>query len=127
MIANIGGVFLYSERPKELAEWYKKKLGIKYKYTEEYDAYYASFPYIDPHYKKETYSILSIMPLKNISVPRERPFTINLRVHDIEKVVEHLIKHGEKVKGIEIYDEGKFAWLEDLDSNHIELWEDTNI
>lgn len=67
------------------------------------------------------------MPLKNKPMPKERPFTINLRVYDIEKVVDHLIKHGAKVKGIEIYDEGKFAWVEDLDGNHIELWEDINI
>lgn len=127
MIANIGGIFLYSECPKELAEWYKKFLGIKYKYTKEYDAYYASFPYKDPRHKKETYSIFSIMPLKNKTAPKERAFTINLRVYDIEKVVDHLIKHDAIVKGIEIYDEGKFAWTEDLDGNHIELWEDTNL
>jgi D-3-phosphoglycerate dehydrogenase / 2-oxoglutarate reductase len=127
MIANIGGIFLYSEHPNELVEWYRKNLEVKYKYTEEYDAYYASFPYLDKHLKKETYTIFSIMPLGNRPVPKERPFTINLRVHDIERVVNHLVKHGANVKGIEVYDEGKFAWTYDLDGNHIELWEDTNI
>jgi predicted enzyme related to lactoylglutathione lyase len=67
------------------------------------------------------------MPLKNKSSHQERPFTINLRVYDVEKIVDHLEKCGAKVKGIEVYDEGKFAWTEDLDGNHIELWEDTNI
>ncbi|MBU1298838.1 MAG: hypothetical protein KKF20_05795 [Bacteroidetes bacterium] len=67
------------------------------------------------------------MPLKNKSIPKERAFTINLRVYDLEKVFDHLRKHGAKVKGIEIYDEGKFALVEDLDGNHIELWEDINI
>lgn len=127
MIANIGGIFLYSEHPKELSEWYKKYLGIKFKYTKEYDAHYASFPYKDLHYKKETYSIFSIMPLKDRPFCKERPFTINLRVYDIEKVVDYLRKLDVNVKGIEIYDEGKFAWMEDLDGNHIELWEDTNL
>ena len=127
MIANIGGIFLYSEHPKDLADWYKKNLGAKFKYTEEYDAYYISFPYTDKHLRKDTYSILSIMPLKNKPVPRERAFTINLRVYDLEKVSDHLSKHGVKIKGIEVYDEGKFAWVDDLDGNHLELWEDTNI
>jgi D-3-phosphoglycerate dehydrogenase / 2-oxoglutarate reductase len=127
MIASIGGIFLYSENPKGLADWYKKFLGIKYKYTKEYDAYYISFPYIDKHLKKETYSSLSIMPLKNKPSHQERPFTINFRVYDVEKIVDHLEKCGAEVKGIEVYDEGKFAWTEDLDGNHIELWEDTNI
>jgi hypothetical protein len=127
MIASIGGIFLYSEHPKDLADWYKTYLGVKFKYTKEYDAYYISFPYIDKHLKKETYSTLSIMPLKNKTSNLERPFTINLRVYDVEKIVDHLEKYDVKVKGIEVYDEGKFAWMDDLDGNHIELWEDTNI
>jgi glyoxylase I family protein len=127
MIASIGGIFIYSEHPNDLADWYKKYLGVKFKYTKEYDAYYISFPYIDKHLKKETYSTLSIMPLKNKTSNLERPFTINLRVYDVEKIVDHLEKYDVKVKGIEVYDEGKFAWIDDLDGNHIELWEDTNI
>jgi len=41
MIANIGGVFIYSKKPKELADWYKDHFDICYEYTKEYEAYYT--------------------------------------------------------------------------------------
>ncbi len=125
MIANIGGIFIYSENPKDLADWYKEFLGIDYEYTKEYEAYYASLYYTDANENKKRYTAFSIMNSKKRPIMEERLFTLNLRVYDMEKVVAHLREKGLEVKGIEIHDEGKFAWARDPENNHIELWQDT--
>ncbi len=124
-IAAIGGIFIYSEKPKELADWYKKHLGIEYEYTQEYNAFYSSFPYKDLDGKKKYYTAWSILSSKLRPKLDFRAFTVNYRVHDIEDTVGMLKLQGVKVRGIDTYPEGKFAWLDDPDGNHIELWEDT--
>jgi predicted enzyme related to lactoylglutathione lyase len=127
MISAIGGVIIYSEKPGELAEWYRKHLGIEYEYTKEYDAYYTSFPYKEYDSGKKAYSAWSILRAIKRPVLEDRVFCVNYRVSDIEKVVEHLRSLNVSVKGPEEYPEGKFAWCVDPEGNYIELWEDTNI
>nr|NQU92050.1 hypothetical protein [Bacteroidota bacterium] len=51
---------------------------------------------------------------------------VNYRVIDLEKTVGHLKEYGVEPTEIEVYPEGKFAWCEDPEGNHIELWEDTS-
>jgi len=127
VIAAIGGVFIYSEKPGELAEWYRKYLGIEYEYTKEYDAYYASFPYKEYASGKKAYSAWSILRAKTRPRVEHKLFCVNYRVIDLDSVVKHLRSFGIEVKGTESYPEGKFAWCRDPEGNYIELWEDTNI
>lgn len=124
-VAAIGGVFIYSENPKKLAEWYKKHLGIEYQYTPEYNAFYASFPYLDTDGKQKRYTAWSILSAKLRPKLDFRAFTVNYRVHNIEDTVGNLKLQGLNIRGVDIFPEGKFAWLDDPEGNHIELWEDT--
>jgi D-3-phosphoglycerate dehydrogenase len=126
-IAAIGGIFIYSEKPRELADWYKKHLGIEYEYTQEYNAFYSSFPYKDLDGKKKYYTAWSILSSKLRPKLDFRAFTVNYRVYDIEDTVAYLKLHGVSVRGVDTYPEGKFAWLDDPEGNHIELWEDTTV
>lgn len=125
-IAHLGGVFIYSEQPAELAEWYRTHFGIEYEYTEEYKAYYASFFYNEiegGHKRAVAWSILN--SADRPAIP-QKLFCVNYRVNDIEELVEKLRQANIEVKGIESYPEGKFAWLNDPEGNYIELWQDVD-
>lgn len=123
-IAHLGGVFIYSEKPAELAEWYKTHFGIQYEYTDEFKAYYASFYYNEIGGDKKQYVAWSILSSKDRPMVPQKLYCINYRVIGMEVFVEKLRGSSIEVKGIEEYPEGKFAWLNDPEGNYIELWQD---
>jgi hypothetical protein len=47
LIDGIGGAFLFSNNPKQLAEWYRDNLGISVQESPEYKSFYATFEYRD--------------------------------------------------------------------------------
>jgi predicted enzyme related to lactoylglutathione lyase len=53
----------------------------------------------------------------------DQPFMVNLRVRDIDAVLEHLAAKGVRQIKREEYDYGRFAWIRDLDGNRIELYQ----
>jgi predicted enzyme related to lactoylglutathione lyase len=125
-IENLGGVFIYANDSKKLAEWYQSHLGLIHETWGDSGVYYISFPYTDSDNAKR-YFAWSIMPAKaELPIKKPKIFSINLRVSGMEDVVNKLETLGVKVKPMEVHDEGKFAWCEDLEGNHIELWEDVS-
>lgn len=126
-VENFGGVFVYSKNPRKLAQWYKKNLGIDYKYTKKYKSYYLSFPYIEKKSGKKAYTVWGIFENKKRPAKLDKIFTVNYRIYDLEKLVKHLKKNKTDVTDIEVYPEGKFAWVHDADGNRLELWEDTKM
>jgi hypothetical protein len=46
-VNGIGGVFLYSNEPKKLAEWYTHRLGIEFLHNEAETNYWMEFYYRD--------------------------------------------------------------------------------
>ncbi|MDB5227699.1 MAG: glyoxalase/bleomycin resistance/dioxygenase family protein [Bacteroidota bacterium] len=124
-IAHIGGVFIYSENAKTLAEWYTNCFGIAFEYTEDYQAYFASYPYPDTNDKKKFYTAFSILQSNRRPKLDFNAFCLNLRVNNIEELVQHLRLKDVTVKDIEEYSEGKFTHIIDIENNLIELWEDT--
>lgn len=124
-IAHLGAAFIYSEKPKELVEWYEKIFGIKFEHTEDYSAWYYSFYYNDIETGRKAYTGWSIVSSKSRPILKEKLFCINYRLYNIEETVTILRDNGIEVKGIDDYPEGKFAWCYDPEGNYIELWEDT--
>ncbi|HMK91519.1 MAG TPA: VOC family protein, partial [Thermoleophilia bacterium] len=56
--------------------------------------------------------------------PSERPFMINLRVVDLERMLAQLRAEGCQVLGeAEPSELGRFGWVLDPEGNKIELWE----
>ena len=128
LVANIGGVFIYSRNPKELAEWYVKHLGIEFVYTEENKNYVAVFNYKDIDSDKQAYFVWSILDGKNRPDYEGKVFTVNYRVNNMDEVLAHLKSLGAEVKGPETHEgQGIFAWINDPDGNNIELWQDTEM
>lgn len=124
MVKSIGGVFLYSENPRVLAEWYAAIFDFTYDYTEKHKAYYISFPYQDIDTAKKCTTVFSILQNSSRPFVDGKFFTLNFRVTDLDKIVATLQAKNIPLTGPETHDEGKFAWFNDPEGNYIELWED---
>lgn len=125
MKTTLGGIFLYSENPKYLAEWYTENFEIEYEYAENHQAYYVSFPYTTKDGKSESYTVFSILYNKHRPFVDGKFFTLNLRVENMEEILAKLNENNVEIRGPEGHDEGKFAWTNDPEGNFIEIWEDT--
>ena len=119
-VTGIGGIFFFSDNPKETREWYNQNLGLD---TNDYGSSFESRNINNP----DEVNILQWSPFKNGSeyfAPSKKEFMINYRVQNIEELVNKLKENGVTVlDNIETYDYGKFVHIMDPEGNKIELWE----
>jgi predicted enzyme related to lactoylglutathione lyase len=119
-VTGIGGIFFFSDDPKETRDWYSKNLGID---TTEWGATFESRNNDDP----DIIESMQWSPFKTGSSyfqPSKKSFMINYRVQNIEKLVKNLRENGVTVLDeIEDSEYGKFVHILDSDDNKIELWE----
>ena len=119
-VTGIGGIFFFSDNPKETREWYQQNLGIE---TTEYGSSFESRNANNP----DEINYLQWSPFKKGSeyfVPSKKEFMINYRVQNIEGLVKKLKGNGVTVLDeIESFDYGKFVHIMDAEGNKIELWE----
>lgn len=120
-VTGIGGIFFYSESPKETKEWYAKNLGIEIN-----DWGSSSFESRNIKNPDEINS-LQWKPFKKgdeYFSPSKKDFMINYTVQNIEGLINQLKENGVTIlDSIETYDFGKFVHIMDADGNKIELWE----
>ena len=120
-VTGIGGVFFFSDNPKETKEWYAKNLGFD---VNEWGS--VSFEYRDVN-KPEEIIPLQWSPFKKGDEyfnPSQKDFMINYRVQNIEGLVSKLKENGVTIlDDIAVYDYGKFVHIMDSEGNKIELWE----
>ena len=113
-VTGLGGVFYKVEDTERTKQWYSDTLGVGGEWG-------AMFPWKgDP----DGYSLLS--PFKATSDyfdPSSTGFMINLRVDDLDPMVEELKAKGVEILGTQSEDYGKFAWILDCDGIKVELWE----
>jgi predicted enzyme related to lactoylglutathione lyase len=118
---GIGGIFFKSKDSKKLNEWYVKHLGFKQ--AEDGGILFEWRETDQP--EKKGYTVWS--PFKETTKyfePSQKEFMINLRVENLEDLLEQLKKEGAQVVGeMETYEYGKFGWVIDPEGNKIELWE----
>ena len=119
-VTGIGGIFFFTENPKETREWYHKNLGLE---TNDYGATLESRNVNKP----DEINKLQWSPFKKGSeyfAPSKKEFMINYRVQNIEALVTKLKENNVTVLDkIETYDYGKFVHIMDSEGNKIELWE----
>ncbi|MBI3512126.1 MAG: VOC family protein [Bacteroidetes bacterium] len=119
-VTGIGGIFFFSNDPKETREWYRKNLGI------EANDYGSSFESRNVN-RPDEINTLQWTPFKNGSEyfsPSKKDFMINYRVQNIEGLVNKLKANGVTIlDSIAAYDYGKFIHIMDAEGNKIELWE----
>ena len=120
-VTGIGGIFFFSDNPKEIKDWYAKNLGLEFN---EWGS--CSFEFRDVN-KPEDIGSLQWNPFKRSSdyfEPSKKEFMINYRVQNIEALVEKLKANGVTiVDEMASYDYGKFIHIMDAEGNKIELWE----
>lgn len=125
LIDGIGGVFLFSNNPKRLAEWYRENLGISYSESPDCTSFYRSFDgrdLTDASIKRSTtWAILT--STADIS-GKPRTGQINYRVKSMAETLSHLQSKGVAIDKTEDSEYGKFAWVTDPDGNTIELFEE---
>lgn len=121
-VTGIGGVFFFSDNPKETREWYAKNLGF------EINDWGSTFQSRNIERPEEVNS-LQWSPFKNGSdyfAPSKKEFMVNYTVQNIEGLVKSLQEKGVTILDeITSYDYGKFVHIMDADGNKIELWEPT--
>lgn len=119
-VTGIGGIFFFSDNPKQTMEWYRQNLGLK---TNDYGSTFE-FRNMD---RPDEVNQLQWSPFKKGSeyfAPSKKEFMINYRVQNIEKLVDQLRANGVTiVDDIQTFDYGKFVHIMDPDGNKLELWE----
>jgi len=120
-ITGMGGIFFYSDDPKETKEWYAKHLGLE---INPWGA--CSFDSRNLNNPDEI-NTLQWSPFKKSSdhfAPSKKEFMINYTVQNLEGLVNKLRESGVTiVDEIASYDFGKFIHIMDSEGNKIELWE----
>jgi glyoxylase I family protein len=109
-VTGIGGVFFRAKDPEALSDWYKKHLGINGMEWEQQQGQtvFAPFPADTKYFGNESQN-----------------FMLNFRVVDLDSLLKQLrsddvkiVKDVEEQSGV-----GRFASIEDMEGNRIELWE----
>jgi predicted enzyme related to lactoylglutathione lyase len=119
-VTGLGGIFFRCKDPEKITKWYKKHLGIDSKNG------VSIFGWRDEkNPDKKCYTVWSPFPDKTkYFSPSKKPFMLNYRVENLEKLLKTLRKEGIEIVGeIEEYEYGKFGWILDPEGNKIELWE----
>jgi predicted enzyme related to lactoylglutathione lyase len=128
LIEGIGGVFLFSNDPRRLADWYAECFGIvparAAEAEAECNAIYRTFEVRDadePETKREI--AWAILGSEHEIAGAPRTGQVNYRVKDLGAVLHALGEKGVHVDKTAEYPYGHFAWLKDCDGNAVELWE----
>ena len=120
-VTGVGGVFFKSKDPKQLAEWYRKHLGMN---VEAWGG--VIFRWRTDANPSGTGST-TWSPFADSSeyfAPSGARFMINYRVEDLHALLAVLRSEGCDVdEKIEESEYGKFGWVMDPDGNRLELWQ----
>jgi len=116
-VVGIGGIFLKSENPTALYNWYREVLGIE---SESWGAQFS----LSQNKTKDAYTAWCVFDKDTKYLdPSTSPFMINYVVNSVDDFEQLLNDKGINILGREDSEFGKFMWLLDLDGNKIELWE----
>ncbi len=120
-VTGIGGIFIKSEDPQRLREWYRCHLGM-----DLLDWGGVVFSWATPEGPVEDgTTIWNVFDASSeCFAPSTAPFMVNYRVEDLHELLSALREEGcdvdEKVEESEF---GKFGWVMDPDGNRVELWQ----
>lgn len=120
-VTGIGGIFFFSDNPKETREWYVKNLGLE---INEWGSSSFESRNINRPEEINTLQWCSFKKGDEYFSPSKKDFMINYQVQNIEGLLSKLKENGVTiVDNIVTYDYGKFVHIMDEEGNKIELWE----
>jgi predicted enzyme related to lactoylglutathione lyase len=120
-VTGIGGVFFFSENPKDTNEWYSKNLGLEIN-----DWGSSSFDVRKADNPEEIVSMQwkAFKKGDEYFSPSKKEFMINYQVQNLDALYLKLKANGVTILDeIVSYDFGKFLHIMDNEGNKIELWE----
>jgi predicted enzyme related to lactoylglutathione lyase len=113
-VTGIGGVFLRSRNPEELARWYAEHLGF------EVEDWHGSV--LRPS-GGETLT-WALFPSDTEYFGRhDQHAMVNYRVDDLDAMLAQLRSAGVAVEGPMEHENGRFGWGTDPEGNRFELWQ----
>ena len=115
-VTGIGGVFLRSRDPEQLAAWYAQNLGLPVSPGEAT----AELPWAGPGA-----TLWAAFPQDTEYFGRAgRECMLNFRVRDLDAMLNQLRAAGVRVEpDVEESSYGRFGWTVDPEGRRIELWE----
>ena len=120
-VEAIGGVFIYANDAKALADWYVANLGIPLGTWEEGKNYGAILK--SGKADDADAVIFSIQAAPNAIAGERNQVTVNYRVRDLKELVGQLRAAGVKIEKEEDSEYGAVAWLRDPERTKIELYQ----
>lgn len=120
-VTGIGGIFLQSEDPARLRDWYRRHLGLE---IEDWGGVAFSWKSAaNPQGEGTTVWSVFAGSSRHFA-PGRASFMVNYRVDDLRALLAALRDEGCEVVGdVDESEFGKFGWVLDPDGNKIELWE----
>lgn len=123
-VDGIGGVFLYANDARALANWYGHHFGLKLETYEEGKVYGTEFRYRRLGDSSRIDSTVFSISASKDQLPLERhDCVINYRVRDLPGFLDQLRAEGITIEKTEDFDYGRFAWVKDPEGNRIELYQ----
>lgn len=134
LITGLGGVFLFSDKPKELADWFIKQFGFEFSASPDETAFYQMFITLDKedpsnkidfHFSimKANRSFKKDVQIESESMYGDQNYMLNIRTENLTELINYLEKNNVMIIKKEDYDYGKFAWIRDPEGNRIELYQ----
>jgi len=135
LVDGIGGVFLFSSNPEQLAGWYADRFGIEFMKVGETTWFKRFVGVAKDDASREIDTSFGIMKQKRPQSPRQvpakepedmygdQPFMLNLRLLDMDATVAALEAKGDTILKREDESYGRFAWVRDADGNRVELYQ----
>jgi catechol 2,3-dioxygenase-like lactoylglutathione lyase family enzyme len=124
----IGGVFVESDDPEALADWYSRHFSLGFVADGRSHYVVLRTRDFDSGEVRES-PVFSITPPRGeLARGTARGFTLNLRVDDFVAVMARLRSLGADVDDDTIeWEGGKHGWVRDLDGNRVEVYEELTL
>ena len=121
-VKGLGGVFLYAEDPKKLADWYSRHFGLALMEWEPGSCYGLVFDSTDPD-GTSAQTVFSLQKAKGPLGEGRPECMVNWRVADLETFCAELESAGIAVEKQEDCEYGSFAWIRDPEGHRVELYQ----
>jgi catechol 2,3-dioxygenase-like lactoylglutathione lyase family enzyme len=125
VVDGIGGIFIYANDAKALADWYTAHLGIPIVTYEEGKNFGTEFKYTNLDDPTRTDSTVYSIQASPTPLAKERnQAVVNYRVRDLSALLRQLRAANIEIeKEVDYDDYGRFAWIRDPEGNKIELYQ----
>jgi len=137
MLEGVGGVFIWSNDARGLADWYTETFGVEFEHEghPEKGPFAHTFWAIDPtNPNRRVDTVFSIFQAEDgvptyepdhapDSIYAGRPYMVNLRVKSLDETIAALEAGGISIVKRDDDAYGSFAWIYDPEGRRIELYE----